>query len=109
MNNNYTSINDLEDNSRPQSHPQSNPQLHPQSNPQSNPQQRPMQNQMEMLKRFLAEGNDSENEENEENETNDSEKSFNWEIVYKILVLILLSFILFYVIKIKRELLGLYE
>jgi len=67
--------------------------------------------QMDMLRRYLAESGESDSDSDGSDSEDDSGHDNNntWQHVYGVATLIMLAIILFYVFKIRKELIGMYE
>ncbi len=131
MSNNYTLIGDLNNantpqmgmpQSIPQGMPQSMPQGMPQSMPQGMPQSMPQgmpqgmsqmgmpNDKLDMYQKYLNDsGSDSDSTSDSDSDNESKRSSNDRQHYYGILTLILLAIILYYVFKIRKELMGMYE
>ena len=77
---------------------------------QGQPMQGPPPNQFDMINKYLADtDNDSDEDSSDDESDNDNSLNVNWHYFYNIIVFIMLAVILYYVWKIRRELVGMYE
>ena len=66
--------------------------------------------QFEMLRKYLAESaNESDSDSDSDSDEEGSRMDGNWQHYYGIATLIMLAIIMYYVFKIRKELLGMYE
>ena len=67
--------------------------------------------QFDMLRKYLAESAEDSDSDSDDDSEDDSEHSGdnNWHHFYGIATLIMLAIILYYVFKIRKELVGMYE
>lgn len=112
MSHNFTLISDLNSNQGMPMHGQHMPQqqmpMHGQHMPQQQmPMQPPQGNQFDMLKQYINRSDDSDSDSDDEE--SGSEGGDNWIHYYGIAILVMLAIILYFVYKIKKELMGIFE
>jgi hypothetical protein len=73
------------------------------------PPPHPPPNQIDMINKYLEDTDTHSSSDSSDDESDDNDSNLNWRYFYNIIVLIMLAVILYYVWKIRRELVGIYE